>query len=35
MLIGTIEGVYSTVYLSCPVVLFWQKLFKPKNARRR
>jgi preprotein translocase subunit SecF len=35
MLVGTIEGVYSTVYLSCPVVLFWQKLFKPKNARRR
>ena len=35
MLIGTIEGVYSTIYLSCPVVLFWQKLFKPKNARRR
>ena len=35
MLIGTIEGVYSTVYLSCPVVLFWQSLFKPKNARRR
>ena len=35
MLIGAIEGVYSTIYLSCPVVLFWQKLFKPKNARRR
>ena len=35
MLIGTIEGVYSTVYLSCPVVLFWQKWFQPKNARRR
>ena len=35
MLIGTVEGVYSTIYLSCPVVLFWQSLFKPKNARRR
>ena len=35
MLIGTIEGVYSTIYLSCPIVLFWQRLFKPKNARRR
>jgi len=35
MLIGTIEGVYSTVYLSCPVVLFWQKWFKPKRAGRR
>jgi preprotein translocase subunit SecF len=35
MLIGTIEGVYSTVYLSCPVVLFWQKWFKPKRGGRR
>ena len=35
MLIGTIEGVYSTVYLSCPVVLFWQKWFEPKKAARR
>jgi len=35
MLVGTIEGVYSTVYLSCPVVLFWQKLFKPGKGGRR
>jgi preprotein translocase subunit SecF len=35
MLIGTIEGVYSTIYLSCPVVLFWQKLFKPGRGARR
>jgi preprotein translocase subunit SecF len=35
MLIGTIEGVYSTVYLSCPVVLFWQKLFKSAKGSRR
>jgi preprotein translocase subunit SecF len=35
MLVGTIEGVYSTVYLSCPVVLFWQKLFKPAKGARR
>jgi len=35
MLVGTIEGVYSTIYLSCPVVLFWQRWFKPKGARRR
>ena len=34
MLVGTIEGVYSTVYISCPVVLAWQKLF-PKKGRRR
>jgi preprotein translocase subunit SecF len=35
MLVGTIEGVYSTIYLSCPVVLFWEKWFKPKKAGRR
>ena len=35
MLIGTVEGIYSTVYLSCPVVLFWQKLFKPGKGGRR
>ncbi|HOW86971.1 MAG TPA: protein translocase subunit SecF [Candidatus Aminicenantes bacterium] len=35
MLLGTIEGVYSTIYMSCPVVLFWQRWFKPKNAGRR
>lgn len=35
MLVGTVEGVYSTIALSCPVVLFWQQLFKPKNARNR
>ncbi len=31
MLVGTIEGVYSTIYLACPVVLFYQKLFKTKS----
>jgi len=35
MLIGTIEGVYSTVYLSCPVVVWWHKLFKQKKGARR
>ena len=35
MLVGTIEGVYSTVSLSCPVVLFWQRWFKPKKLARR
>ena len=34
MLIGTIEGVYSTIYLSCPIVLYWQKIFKPKRGGR-
>jgi preprotein translocase SecF subunit len=35
MLIGTIEGVYSTVYLSCPIVLIWQKTFKTQKGFRR
>ena len=35
MLIGTIEGVYSTIYLSCPVVLFWQKIFKTKTGFKK
>jgi preprotein translocase subunit SecF len=35
MLVGTIEGVYSTIYLSCPVIIFWQKLFKPKKDGRK
>jgi preprotein translocase subunit SecF len=35
MLVGTVEGVYSTIALSCPIVLFWHKLFKPKNLRMR
>jgi len=35
MLIGTIEGVYSTIYVSCPIVLFWQRWFKPTKAARR
>jgi preprotein translocase subunit SecF len=35
MLVGTIEGVYSTVYLSCPVVLWWQKWFGTKKGGKR
>lgn len=35
MLVGSIEGVYSTVYISCPVVYFWQKTFKPKRGFRK
>jgi preprotein translocase subunit SecF len=35
MLIGTIEGVYSTIYLSCPIVLFWTRWFPGKNSRRK
>jgi preprotein translocase subunit SecF len=35
MLIGVIEGSYSTIYQSCPIVYFWQKIFKPKKGMRR
>lgn len=34
MLIGTIEGVYSTIFLSCPVVLFWNHYFKKKKLHK-
>ena len=34
MLIGTVEGIYSTIYLACPVVLAWQKWFPSKRSRR-
>jgi preprotein translocase subunit SecF len=34
MLVGTIEGVYSTISLSCPVVLFWRRLFPSKKYQR-
>ena len=35
MLVGVIEGSYSTIYQSCPIVYFWQKIFKPKKGMRR
>jgi preprotein translocase SecF subunit len=35
MLLGTIEGVFSTIYMACPVVLFWQKTFKTKKGFRK
>ncbi len=34
-LVGTIEGVYSTIYLSCPVVLLWEKWFPSKKSGRK
>lgn len=34
MLIGTIEGVYSTIFLSCPVVLFWNQYLKKKKLHK-
>ena len=33
MLFGSLEGVYSTIYLSCPVVLFWTQIF-PSTVKR-
>lgn len=35
MLVGVIEGSYSTIYQSCPIVYYWQKIFKPKKGMRR
>jgi len=35
MLVGVIEGSYSTIYQSCPIVYFWQKIFKPKKGIRK
>ena len=35
MLIGAIEGVYSTVYLSCPIVLFWTRWFPSRRGSRK
>jgi preprotein translocase subunit SecF len=35
MLVGTIEGVYSTVFMSCPVVIWWNQLFgKQKKVKK-
>ncbi|HRD02669.1 MAG TPA: protein translocase subunit SecF [Candidatus Saccharicenans sp.] len=35
MLVGTIEGVYSTVFMACPVVLFWNRLFKRQKKGKK
>ncbi len=34
LLIGLIIGTYSSVYQSCPIVLYWQKIFQPKKRLR-
>jgi len=34
MLIGTIEGVYSTIFISCPVVLFWNDYLRKKKLHK-
>ncbi|MDH4271925.1 MAG: protein translocase subunit SecF [Candidatus Aminicenantes bacterium] len=35
MLIGVITGTYSTIYQSCPIVYFWQKIFGTGRRVRR
>ncbi len=35
MLIGVISGTYSTIYQSCPIVYFWQKIFGLGRRGRR
>ena len=34
MLVGVVEGVYSTIFIASPLVLFWQKLLG-RNRRAR
>jgi preprotein translocase subunit SecF len=31
MIIGVITGTYSSIYMSCSLLLFWKKIFKPKK----
>jgi preprotein translocase subunit SecF len=31
LLVGLIVGTYSSIYQSCPIVLYWQKIFAPKK----
>jgi preprotein translocase subunit SecF len=35
MLVGVITGTYSTIYQSCPIVYFWQKIFGTGKRVRR
>lgn len=34
LLIGIVIGTYSSIYQSCPIVLYWQKIFQPKKRLR-
>jgi preprotein translocase subunit SecF len=31
MMIGVITGTYSSIYMSCSLLTFWKKIFKPKK----
>lgn len=35
MMIGVIIGTYSSIYQSCPLLLFWNKIFKPKKGMKK
>ncbi|MGQ9471264.1 MAG: protein translocase subunit SecF [Candidatus Aminicenantales bacterium] len=34
LLIGIVIGTYSSIYQSCPIVLYWQKILQPKKRLR-
>lgn len=31
MIVGVLVGTYSSIYQSCPILYFWNKIFKPKK----
>ncbi|MBA7661473.1 Protein translocase subunit SecF [subsurface metagenome] len=31
MIIGVVTGTYSSIYQSCPLLFYWNKIFKPKK----
>jgi preprotein translocase subunit SecF len=31
MIIGVVTGTYSSIYQSCPLLSYWNKIFKPKK----
>ncbi len=35
MLVGTITGTYSSIFVACPVAIFWEKYFKKDRAGAR
>jgi preprotein translocase subunit SecF len=35
MLVGTITGTYSSIFVACPVVIFWEKIFAKKGSPGR
>ncbi len=35
MIIGVVTGTYSSIYQSCPLLYFWNKIFKPKKGMRK